>query len=394
LLKISTPIKIALFASYTGRDGEIFALLARSLALRGHPTTDFTFQEIQSDDSYGHHSISGEALQSCYEKALAFDCVLYDSRSLVHYFADKLASKAMQINLAPDLNPADSHSYSALEKMIRIFQRLSHELFAENIGFKSKREVLKFRKNLGLPPSYERQSIPSIYGVSTHLLPKPKEYPVNSYFTGLWIDRNGGTGKINPLLFSDKKIVLIVLPKGELNLSFLEMIVRVCQNLCLQPMVAVAPEIEKEIQDLYKKGLLVIHLDTSDLIPLAHVVIHPGEVKISMECLWHGKPSLIYSTEYTTSDQRFWNDLSYVNGCSVKSITTRTVTETELIEKVNMLLSHEPILSRCHQVSELLKSEDGVERTIQLIEMRFCSQFALKQTDNHYPELSVFKADE
>ncbi len=50
--------------------------------------------------------------------------------------------------------------------------------------------IQEFRQHTGLPMEYSKPNLPTVYGISEVLLPKPLDYPSNSYLTGFWFDRS------------------------------------------------------------------------------------------------------------------------------------------------------------------------------------------------------------
>jgi len=372
-----TPIKIAFSTADNGKDGELFTSLKRLLGQRGHYIKTIATDQNKSFDGEGNDLITYDILRSFYEESLGVDCVLYDRHSPFCFLADLFVHKAMQINLAPDLYPVKPGTQLDFNKVARIFNRLSQRIFPKDSVLKSEKEASRFRKSLGLTFSNNPDnSISSIYGVSEYLLKKPVDYPINSYFTGLWINNDTQkAGNLNPLLLSDKKTVLIVLPKTNPDLSVFKMMIKVCNDLGLYSLVAVEPEVEKEFQPLLGEASMVVHFDPTDLIPIVDAVIYPVDVRLTMECLFHGKPSVSYFTNDRTPDQKFWTDLSFVNNCSLESVSLKKSTEEGWALKLNMLINQGQIGFRCRQIAAQLHKEEGLQRATQLIEMRFCPQF-------------------
>jgi sterol 3beta-glucosyltransferase len=60
-----------------------------------------------------------------------------------------------------------------------------------------KKPINDFRVKAGLPVKFNKPELPSLYGISEHLLPRPADFPENSVFTGFWSDT------INPELPED-----------------------------------------------------------------------------------------------------------------------------------------------------------------------------------------------
>lgn len=127
------------------------------------------------------------SMTAFYKISKESDRVLFYVKTMGDYFADQFPEKMIKANVIPAIeytrefvNPI----FSALP-IPSFLNGLSYRL--SDLGIKMMmKPVNEFRKAHGLPIKFNRPILASIYGISEHYLPKPKDYSSNTHFTGFW----------------------------------------------------------------------------------------------------------------------------------------------------------------------------------------------------------------
>lgn len=220
-------MKIAILTLGTRGDVQPYAVLGQALQERGHDVVlstaknfeklvssyglrfvpvDIDFQElIESDEAkkimknpfrmkkYLRDTIfpkMSDAFQTFYELAEENDKVLFHVKTLCDYFADHFPGKMIKADVIPASEPTSAFPnpvFSAFG-LPAFMNKLTYRL--TELGIKMwKKPILAIREKAGLSPAFVKQSLPSLYGISEWVLPKPADYPSNSFFTGFWLDK-------------------------------------------------------------------------------------------------------------------------------------------------------------------------------------------------------------
>ncbi|PZR30236.1 MAG: hypothetical protein DI538_23060 [Azospira oryzae] len=322
-----------------------------------------------------------ESLLKLYHLLEEFGCVLYDHHSIVRNFADRL-KRRMEFNISPRFHPTfDYPNPNFNDAYIPAgFNKVSYSLI-KLIEDLKKQELNQFRKEL--PINDQSSPIPSIYGISATLLNKPKDYPLNSYFTGVWIntERTSCPDALNPYFGEKKLLIILNTPSIKTVVPFLRWCSEICNELHVQPIVINKSKEADSTQYLIDGRLAFIKNAPEDAIPFVDAVIHAEDYHVSMNCLYHGKPALAYTTKGNLNlDDRFWRDQAFMSGCALKPIHLTSVTRKDLKNNIEVLIGeHLPVHHRCAEMAHKLKTEDGVKKATDLIELYFSMSFHLTQ---------------
>ena len=219
-------MKIALLTLGTRGDVQPFAVLGKALKARGHEVTlvtaknfisfvesyglDFVpieadFQAILNSDegkkmmrnplSARKHlnrlifPMMTDALNTFYNVSSSSDCVLFHVKAMADYFSDKCKAKFIRTNVVPAMEPTNEFLNPVFSSwnLPSAFNRMSYKLTELGLKMMSK-PINSFRQKIGLNEKYKKPSLLSIYGISSHFLSEPKDYPSTSHFTGFWFD--------------------------------------------------------------------------------------------------------------------------------------------------------------------------------------------------------------
>ncbi len=225
-------MRIALLTLGTRGDVQPYAVLGQALQQRGHHVTlstaknfeslvksyninfapvDVDFQvfleseegkkmmknpfRVQKNLAQWVHPMIYQALNTFYKLSTESDKVLFHGKTLAGYFADQFPQKMIRANVIPAFEPTSrfvNPVFSGLH-LPSILNKVSYKLTSLSYKMMTK-PIREFRETNGLSTHVaDYNGLPSMYGISKHLLSKPDDYPINSCFTGFWYSDSPAT---------------------------------------------------------------------------------------------------------------------------------------------------------------------------------------------------------
>ncbi len=407
-------MKIAILTLGTRGDVQPYAVLGHALKQRGHDIVfstaknfeklvtsyglrfvpvEIDFQElIESDDAkkimknpfrmkkYLRDTIfpkMSDAFQTFYQLAQESDKVLFHIKTLCDYFADRFPGKMIRTDVIPAGEPTSAFPnpvFSALG-LPSVMNRFTYRL--TELGLRMwKKPILAIREKAGLSSMFIKPSLPSLYGISEHVLPKPHDYPSTSCFTGFWLDKSEQPLDDDLLQFLQSGEPPLLITFGSMPFENKVGLTNLIRSIVIQQKIRVLVikgwglNNTKELEDM--EGVKVIHAAPHNvLLPYVKAVVHHGGVGTTAACLHAGKPMFICPILYPFGDQLFWGNIVHQNGWGVKPVPLKKITEKILNEKVQELLNTPNFYASTKEISRCLKEEDGIANAIQLIENDF-----------------------
>ncbi len=242
-----------------------------------------------------------------------------------------------------------------------------------------RRPVNKWRRErLDLPPlpfsgvfkRMDAQRIPVIYPFSTHVLPRPADYPEWHHIAGYWfLDNPADWQPPNDLTrFLEAGPPPVFIGFGSMEGQEPEYITDIVvkalqisgQRGILQSGWLGLGEIDLP-EDVLKVGSL-LH---SWLFPRMAVVIHHGGAGTTAAGLRSGVPSIITPV---LGDQFFWAQRIQQLGVGLSPASFFKLTPELLAEAITTTVNDQEMQARAARLGEQIRSENGVERTVDLIE--------------------------
>lgn len=405
-------MRIAIITLGTRGDVQPFAVLGKALQQRGHEITfctaknfeglvrtyglafipvDIDFQElIESDDAkkimknpfrirkYLHDVIfpkMSDAFQQFYQLAKEQDKVLFHIKTLADYFADEFPGKMIRADVVPAGEPTSAFPnpvFSALG-LPHFLNRFTYKL--TEWGLKMwKKPIVDIRKRAGLSADFVRYPLPAIYGISEHVLAKPKDYPADSSFTGFWISESEDSTLDEDLLaFLQSGEAPLLITFGSMPFQSKFSLVELIKTLVIKQKIRILVvkgwglSDTKEIESL--SGVKVISSAPYELLlPHVKAVVHHGGIGTTAACLRAGKPMFICPVLYPFGDQHFWGTIMYRNGWALKPIALKKITTETFQENVARLLRETSLYTATENIAIKLRQENGVANAIAVIE--------------------------
>lgn len=404
-------MKIAILTMGTQGDVQPFAILGQALKKRGHQVTlstaknfaalvksyDIEFLPIEADFQEFMNSEEGKkmmknpfrakknlsvwvypmiynSMKIFYKLSKESDRVIFHVKTMGDYFADQFPDKMIKANVIPAIeyttefiNPV----FSALP-IPSFLNRLSYKLSDLGISMMMK-PVNEFRKSEGLSLKFKKPALPSIYGISETYLSKPKDYSVSTHFTGFWTTTSNIELDKDLIDFITRGTPPLLITFGSMTFETKMDLPTAIENLSNELNVRVIVvkgwgfNSTKRLDE--NPNIKVIKSAPYDkLFPLVKAVINHGGIGTVSACLIARKPFFTCPVLYPLGDQYFWGYIGFKKGIALRPIALKNLTERMLIDNAQALLSTETLYTNSLEMSKKIKSENGVERAIELIE--------------------------
>lgn len=407
-------MKIDILTMGTQGDVQPFAILGNALKKRGHQVTlstaknfetlvksfDIDFLPVEADFQEFLNSEEGkkmmknpfrarknlsiwvypmiyQSMKTFYQLSKESDRVIFHVKTMGDYFADQFPEKMIRANVIPAIemtrefiNPI----FSTLP-LPSFLNRLSYQLSDLGIRMMMK-PVNEFRRDSHLPIKFKKPVLPSIYGISEFFLPRPKDYPASSHFTGFWTSTSSGELDKDLVDFLNQGSPPLLITFGsmtfETKMDLPGAILKLSNELQVRVIVVKGWGFnDTQLLEAHPTILVISSAPYLKLLPQVKAVIHHGGIGTISACLMAGKPFLTCPVLYPLGDQHFWGTIAYQKGIALKPIPLKKMTEVILIKNAKELLTNETLYSRSIELSTKIKQENGVEKAIQFIEEGF-----------------------
>lgn len=314
------------------------------------------------------------ALKIFYKVSKESDRVLFHVKTMSDYFADQFPEKMIRANVVPAIeyttefiNPV----FSALP-IPSFLNGLSYKLSDLGVRMMMK-PVNRFRKEQGLPSKFQKPSLPSIYGISEHYLKKPKDYPETSYFTGFWTAPSSKELEKELVDFIQDGSAPLLITFGsmtfETKMHLPKALDKLSKELGIRIVVVKGWGFnDTKLLDENPEIKVIQAAPYDKLFPHVKAIINHGGIGTISACITAGKPFFTCPVLYPMGDQHFWGTIGFKKGIALKPKSLKSMTERDLINKTQDLLTKEDLYKNSIDLSVKLNQENGLEKAIELIE--------------------------
>ena len=407
-------MKIAIFTLGTRGDVQPYAVLGQALKKRGHEVVLSTAKNFEGlIQSYGLdfvpvdadfqamleseelkkirknpflakkqlskfvYPMMDDAFTTFYDLAKKSDKVLFHIKTMADNFADQFPEKMIKADVIPASQPTSEfpNPVFAFLPLPKFLNKLTFKITEMGLKMWTK-PINDFRIKAGLPIKFKKPELPSLYGISEHLLAKPKDFPHNSIFTGFWSDTSNLELSADLIDFLQNGEPPLLVTFGSMpfdsKLDLKELIKSLTEKLQTRVVLVKGWGLTdtKDLENI--RSIKVISTAPYDkLFPLVKAIVHHGGIGTIAACLKAGKPFMTCPVLYPMGDQYFWGNVAFKKGVGLKPIPLKKLTHNNFITNVRELLTNKELHQNARQLSEKLATEDGVKNAIEIIEKNF-----------------------
>lgn len=404
-------MKIAILTLGTRGDVQPYAVLGRALQDRGHQVTlstarnfgglvasyglDFVpveadFQSLITSEEGSKirknpflakkqlakfvYPMMADAFRTFYRLSQENDKVLFHIKTMADSFADQFPGKMIRADVIPasQVTRAFSNPVFSAFSLPAFLNRFTYKITEWGLKMWTK-PVSDFRRSVGLPLPFSKPDLPSLYGISEIFLPKPDDYPKNSWYTGFWNAGPGQEADAETLRFLDAGEAPLLITFGSMPFDSkvdLGALVRaVTERLGLR-VILIRGWGLKDTSALEANPMIHV-LDSAPydkIFPRVKAVVHHGGIGTIAACLEAGKPFLTCPVLYPLGDQVFWGKVAVERGVGLPPQPLKKLDEGRFLAAVRELVSKETLHTNAALMGQRLRAEDGLGKAISLVE--------------------------
>ena len=257
------------------------------------------------------------------------------------------------------------------------YNRLTYRLAEQLVWQVYRSSVRRGRKKiLGLDPGsfwghfheLERRAIPMIYGMSTHVVPRPDDWGAHVHVTGYWFPEDSDWQPPPDL------VRFLEAGSPPVFLGFGSMPVRNPQQTTQLLLDAVQQSGQRAIlhagwagigtQDLPDAVFPIQYAPYDWLFPRLAAIVHHGGSGTTGAALRAGKPSILVPFLF---DQFFWGEHIARLGVGPGPIPFRRLSAEQLAGAIRQAVTDREMQRRATALGERIRAEDGIGKAVELI---------------------------
>jgi len=325
--------------------------------------------------------------QECLEACQGSDVVLYSGIGFYigPSIAQKLQIQEVSAFLQPYMHPTNTIPSSILARkdMGSLINRWSYSLSAPLIWNVFRSSVNKWRQeHMGLDPlgwgymnDWRRTKVPSIYGISSNVMPQPDDWESHLKVTGYWFLNEPDDWKPTPELVS-----FLDAGAPPLYFGFGSMSIPNPEELTDTIVQAVNRTGQRAVLLGGWGGLgqgnlpdNILQIDSAPhnwLFPRMKAVIHHGGAGTTAAGLRAGVPGAVIPF---LADQPFWGQRLHDLGVGVKPLFRGKLTIDQLAQSIQTMTQTDAIIERARTLGQQIRNEDGVSRAAEFVSQQLQS---------------------
>jgi UDP:flavonoid glycosyltransferase YjiC (YdhE family) len=214
-----------------------------------------------------------------------------------------------------------------------------------------------------------RQRLPFTYGISEHVLPRPKDYPAWHRLVGYWfLDQSTGwTPPADLVEFINAGSLPIYVGFGSMNAGEAKQTTRIVLDalrITKQRAVFLKGWGGLHAEDLPDNVHMVETVPHEWLFPQVSCIVHHGGAGTTAAAFRAGVPQVVVPH---FADQPFWAMRVHRLGVAPQPVYMKKLNATDLAGAITSTLQDREIQSRAKILGEAIRSEDGVTRAVELV---------------------------
>ncbi|MEM7334137.1 MAG: glycosyltransferase [Chloroflexota bacterium] len=330
-------------------------------------------------DKFGH-AFAQEAWRACEGADAIISSFTSDVYALT--IAEKLNVPIFSVALQPPLiatKNGRSLPNAPLPNRNSIINHWFSKLIIEPFPWRIYGEITNdLRKQLGLPPQTNaqnivaRQQMPVLMAYSSHVVPRPYEFPSNYHDTGFWFleDTPNWEPPFKLLEFLDNGPPPIYVGFGSMTNRdpgfTTQLIVEAIERLGRRAII-ISGWSEVGKVPLPNSMLTLPNAPHNWLFPQLAAVVHHGGAGTTAAGLRAGVPSIIIPHMV---DQPFWAQRVHAIGAGPKPIAKQKLTAVSLAEAITEATSNSNIHNSAIAISQRIKAENGLAKAVAVIKAK------------------------
>ena len=424
-------MKITILTLGTRGDVQPYAVLGKALAERGHSvilSTAKNFRELVESYGIGFHPIDTDyekllnseegkkifngnpfalkrnfrklispiieqSLSEFYHLAQNSDVTIYRPKTLANVFTNQLSKIAIKAAVVPAMMETAAFPNPAISglKIPEFLYKWSYKI--NDFKFHVlKRPIQQFHKQHGLDEEFPIDSNEvCLYGISSHILNRPEDWPLNHHLTGFWFsDQHQELAPdISEFIDQGEPPVLVTFGSMPLPRKLNKLIRRAAEKLN-QRFIVVKGWGDLDVAELSNLNNIKIidPMPFESLFSRVKAIVHHGGIGTVAECLRAGKPMFICPAIYPLGDQYFWGDLVYKQGVAVKPVPLAKIGSRIFINRVSELITNDSLYANAQKISEKVRAENGVEKAVDLVEKIISQRSSLPHTESTITQIA------
>jgi len=302
----------------------------------------------------------------------------------IYSIADMLKIPILQAFLFP-FTPTQEFATPLVPKLPfgKALNRLSFHITRQMFWQTSKTGDAAVRQHLGMPKGsfwgpfglLERRHLPTLYGYSAHVLPRPQDWTDNHHVTGYWFLNE-------PDGWSPPADLLDFLNAGDppIYIGFGSMSSRNPHEAGQIALDALARSGQRgviasgwgglELSNIPKNVYLMSSMPHSWLFPRMAAVVHHGGAGTTAAGLRAGVPSIIVPF---MADQTFWGQRTADLGVGTAPIARKKLTGERLAAAIHEAVTNTSIKRKAAELGQNIRAEEGIANAVAIVD-RFMQQ--------------------
>lgn len=322
-------------------------------------------------------------LDATLELSEGADILIYSSAMILTapHVAEKLKIPAFPAMLQPYMTPTGDFPPVGVPPLPlgAGYNRFAYKLFEQFVWLFLKGSINTWRRDtLGLPPyaepspfsALQRGHLPTLYGFSPSVLPKPAEWGDHIHVTGYWfLPSEAGWQPPTALVeFLNAGAPPVYIGFGSMASNDPQKTATLIRSAVkaagVRAVVATGWDVAREART--DPDIFVLESVPHEwLFPRMAAIVHHGGAGTTGASLRAGVPTIVIPYK---SDQPFWGHRVAQLGVGPQPIPRKKLNADNLASAIRTALNDDPIRQRAKALGERIRAEDGIGEAVKVIE--------------------------